>query len=45
MEQGAIRVNLARELTLEEISRICNSCDIEIEVFVHGAVCISYSGR
>ena len=43
--QGAVRVNLARELTLEEIAVIARSTDIEVETFVHGAMCISYSGR
>ncbi len=44
-DQGTSRVNLARELGLEEIREICTNCDIETEVFVHGALCISYSGR
>lgn len=42
---GACRVNLARELSYESIKSICQDTDIEIEVFVHGALCISYSGR
>ena len=42
---GANRVVLARELTQEEILKIKNHCDIELEMFVHGAMCISYSGR
>lgn len=43
---GAERVVLARELSLDEISAIHNSCpDVQLEVFVHGAMCISYSGR
>lgn len=42
---GAKRVNIARELSLLEIREISESCDIEIEAFVHGAMCISYSGR
>ncbi len=45
LDQGACRVNLARELGLEEISQIRRDSDIELEVFVHGAICISYSGR
>ncbi len=44
-ELGAKRVNLARELSFEEIREIRRKTDIELEVFVHGAVCISYSGR
>lgn len=42
---GATRVNMARELSLEEIRGIADGCDVEIEAFVHGAMCISYSGR
>ncbi len=44
-EQGVRRINLARELGLAEIEEIRASTDIELEVFVHGALCISYSGR
>src|SRR3989337_2891702 len=42
---GMKRVVLARELTLGEIKEITNSSTIETEVFVHGAMCMSYSGR
>ncbi len=44
-QQGAARLNLARELGLEEIRRVRQGTDVELEVFVHGALCISYSGR
>ena len=44
-EQGISRVNLARELPLAEIECIGRKVEIETEVFVHGAMCISYSGR
>lgn len=44
-ELGAKRVTLARELSLAEIKEIIAGVDIETEVFAHGAVCISYSGR
>ncbi|HOE91106.1 MAG TPA: U32 family peptidase [Candidatus Cloacimonadota bacterium] len=45
-ELGAKRVILARELTFAEIKEIREKCpDIELEIFVHGAMCISYSGR
>ena len=44
-EQGAVRLNLARELGLEEIRAIRQQTDVELEIFVHGALCISYSGR
>ena len=42
---GIHRVNLARELTLAEIKDIGEQAQIEIEAFVHGAMCIAYSGR
>jgi len=43
---GLTRVILSRELSLEEISEIRTLCpDMELEVFVHGALCIAYSGR
>ncbi len=44
-ELGASRVVLARELTLDEILEIKNKSAAELEIFVHGAMCISYSGR
>lgn len=44
-DMGAERVVLARELTLPEIKTIKEKVDIELETFVHGAMCISYSGR
>lgn len=42
---GAERVVLARELSLGEISEIRQKVSMELECFVHGAMCISYSGR
>ena len=42
---GAVRVVPARELSLKEIIEIKKETDCEIETFVHGAMCISYSGR
>jgi putative protease len=42
---GAERVTLARELTLEDVAPIAEKTPIELEVFVHGALCISYSGQ
>ncbi|MDD5229422.1 MAG: tRNA 5-hydroxyuridine modification protein YegQ [Methylococcales bacterium] len=43
---GVERVILSRELSLDEIAEIRQECpDMEIEVFVHGALCIAYSGR
>lgn len=46
-EQGATRVVTARELSVKEIKEIHENIpsDLEIETFVHGAMCISYSGR
>lgn len=44
-ELGATRVVTARELSLEEIGRIHREVDIEIESFVHGALCYCYSGQ
>ncbi|MDD3813097.1 MAG: U32 family peptidase [Desulfocapsaceae bacterium] len=43
-DMGFERVVLARELTMKEISAICKKTETEIEVFVHGAMCFSYSG-
>jgi putative protease len=43
--QGVKRLNLARELSLAEITAIRQASDTELEIFVHGALCISYSGR
>lgn len=42
---GVKRVVLARELNIDEIKNIKENTDIEVEVFVHGALCISYSGQ
>lgn len=41
---GFVRVVLARELTLAEIKEIATIPDLELEVFIHGALCYSYSG-
>ena len=43
--QGVKRLNLARELSLAEIAQIRQATEAELEIFVHGALCISYSGR
>ncbi len=42
---GAQRIVLARELNLNQIKKIIENTDIEIEVFAHGAMCVSVSGR
>ena len=42
---GFSRVVLSRELSLQEIEHICKNSNVEIEVFAHGALCISYSGQ
>jgi putative protease len=43
--QGMTRAVLARELSLEDIKKICAASPIEIEVFIHGALCVCYSGQ
>lgn len=45
IDDGAERVVLARELSLEEIREIKEKTGAELEVFCHGAICMSYSGR
>ncbi len=45
LEQGASRVVLAREVSLAECGQIARAVPIELEIFVHGAVCMAYSGR
>lgn len=42
---GFKRAVLSRELPINEIEYICKNSNIEIEVFIHGALCISYSGQ
>ena len=44
-KQGVTRVVLARECSKEDIELIKNNVDIEIETFIHGAMCAGYSGR
>ena len=44
-EMGAERIVLAREVSIEELADIRRKVDIELEYFVHGAMCISWSGR
>ena len=44
-KQGVKRICLARELSLQETKEIIERTDMEIELFIHGAMCISYSGR
>ncbi|MDO4975394.1 MAG: peptidase U32 family protein, partial [Alphaproteobacteria bacterium] len=44
-ELGFKRAVLSRELSYDEIKYICQNTDMEIEVFIHGALCISYSGQ
>jgi putative protease len=45
-KMGVERIILSRELSLDEIAQIRQECpDMELEVFVHGALCIAYSGR
>lgn len=42
---GFDRVVLAREVSVDEIKYICDNCKADIEVFVHGALCVCYSGQ
>ena len=44
-EQGAHRITLARELSIEEVSAIYEKTGADLEIFVHGALCVSYSGQ
>jgi len=44
-EQGVRRINLARELSFQEMAEISKKSAAEVEIFVHGAMCMSYSGR
>ncbi|NMA65144.1 MAG: U32 family peptidase [Clostridiaceae bacterium] len=42
---GVKRVVLARELSYDEIQKISSDCKIELEIFIHGALCVCYSGQ
>ena len=42
---GFSQIVLARELTLKEIESICSNVTVPVECFIHGALCVSYSGR
>jgi U32 family peptidase len=44
-KQGIRRINLARELSYVELSRIRQQTQLELEVFIHGSMCMAYSGR
>lgn len=44
-QAGASRVVLGREVSLADITSICQENNVDIEVFVHGAMCVAYSGR
>jgi putative protease len=44
-QQGVSRINLAREMSLEEMREVRERVTVGLEAFVHGAMCISYSGR
>lgn len=45
LEMGADRVTLARELSIEEIATIHKATQADLEIFVHGALCVAYSGQ
>lgn len=42
---GASRIILSREVTLQDVEKICKNTSLEVEVFVHGALCIAFSGN
>ena len=42
---GVVRVVVPRELSVTEIKRFADDCPLELEVFVHGALCMSWSGQ
>ncbi len=44
-KQGIRRINLAREMSLDDLREVRERTEVELEVFAHGAMCISYSGR
>lgn len=44
-EKGASRIVLARENTLQEIKDVCQNTSLDVEIFVHGALCVCYSGQ
>ena len=44
-QNGMERAVLARELSIKDIKTICSSTDTEIEAFIHGALCVCYSGQ
>lgn len=44
-EQGAVRIVPARELSLKEVREIREKADVEVECFIHGAMCYCYSGQ
>lgn len=44
-EAGFSQIVLARELSLKEIEKICDAVSVPVECFIHGALCVCYSGR
>lgn len=44
-EAGLSQIVLARELSIDQIKNICNEVSVPVEVFIHGALCVSYSGQ
>lgn len=45
LEQGVSRIVLGREVSIQEARSINEQCDIELEMFIHGSMCMSYSGK
>lgn len=44
-KSGFSQIVLARELSIDEIRKVCNNVSVPVECFIHGALCVSYSGR
>lgn len=44
-QRGVSRIVVGRELSVRDISRVSAGCGAEVEAFVHGALCVSYSGQ
>ncbi len=45
VKQGVSRIVLGREVSIDEVKAIKEQCDIELEMFIHGSMCMSYSGK
>ncbi len=45
VKQGVSRIVLGREVSIDEVKAIKDQCDVELEMFIHGSMCMSYSGK